>query len=1128
MEKYSIQNRGSSSLSNLENNTVIFKPPLLKNTSNNRILLELEKDGFYSPDEKVEELINKNLTNLEYLFALKLLFENPLNQFSDGILRNSLVTLADPIHFDYYGKQSMVRLELHLRTWVAVLEKICVTPMRLSKELRDKVYNSLAKFAEIHNKTTQVMQEGIDNNYRSGFNQFNQLQQDDKENGNFINKRNYNIDFLLIHLRDTLHSLRDDETLFQEIIRRSKELLKAVFSITPPSTATGITPKDVSSLFSILTHLRKGLSFKYPVSSYYLDWRIMLIIQHNLFTWCDTEIAISKKFQEMILMEYFWSYLEREWVNVANNSILNSQSKFDEVSNKLVKILRNTGNLLNDFAGNEPLTLPHTLWFGILDLVQTLIHKSTRISTHGLCYYLAIESLNRAPSSFIQFKAIEILFHLSNINNKMFSIIKIDFDQYVQKLNENNPTTDFSEKFQNLLSFTKNKSSDDFNFFINNDNEKGNGKGKEKCPIQIQNTNLTKKLSKSYNILENIANEMTCSIGHEPTDQLCVLKCQHTLSLNNFIKLKQKKCPECREKIEDNEIKYLPQNTIYKNLCSQFIEAGYVSSSKDNQYDSDSGDSDVNSILIKKKKIQEAIKLTSINRSLKSIFQIRKKQHPTYRNAIKELFEKNYKEAISCCKEFLKTFPQSYSMRCILAYTYRCLNDYKQAHLYLHEAIKLKEKRSIAWYISGEIYFRQKFYKDAKKNLQISLNYNAKINNIYIMLGICYMNCLYDYSALENFNTTLQNEPNNHLCLKNCAYIYERQDEYLNTLRILDKLLSINEKDSLILCYYGEILSKMEKYENAIIYFTKANNVDPENVHNLIKRATTYYILQEYDKALLDLNKIIQLDFTNSLAYYYKGLIYHTMKDISSSMGAFEKCIEFDSDNSLAKIQVNYLKYSQTSNIENSHELFTGINQISNINNNTSLLFVRCKIYIELKKYKDAKSDLDRLFTLSNDISFIYLLQKYSKFWSYLCKFYRIKKISELGILNKFYIYMFKIKYEEYEENGHIHKKEYMLKYEDTIKLEGIGWIEYVPFYSICFVNSKWIQFSIETNKDSIDMQIDYIRFTNGCKQQIFFPESNILLPFNTKNVPEAFEDKYFSRKETENLLELKDLINNL
>jgi hypothetical protein len=36
------------------------------------------------------------------------------------------------------------------------------------------------------------------------------------------------------------------------------------------------------------------------------------------------------------------------------------------------------------------------------------------------------------------------------------------------------------------------------------------------------------------------------------------------------------------------------------------------------------------------------------------------------------------------------------------------------------------------------------------------------------------------------------------------------------------------------------------------------------------------------------------------------------------------------------------------------------------------------------------------------------------------------------------------------------------------------------------------------------------------------------LLPFNTNNIPKAFEDKYFSKKETENLLELKEIINNL
>jgi hypothetical protein len=247
--------------------------------------------------------------------------------------------------------------------------------------------------------------------------------------------------------------LRDDETWFQEIIRRTKDLLKAALNITPGILSmTGVTlPNDNCSILSLLTQVHESLSFKYPVASYYVDWRFILIIQHNLFAWSEiSEMIISKKFCELVLMEYLWSFLEREWINIINQSILDSQTRFDEASNKVAKALKNTGSFLNDLAGNEPLSLPHTLWFGILDLAQNLIQKSARTSTYGLCYYLAIESLNKAPSSFIQFKAIEILLHLHNIDSQMFSMIEDDFDQYIQKLNENK-SADLSVKFQNLF-----------------------------------------------------------------------------------------------------------------------------------------------------------------------------------------------------------------------------------------------------------------------------------------------------------------------------------------------------------------------------------------------------------------------------------------------------------------------------------------------------------------------------------------------------------------------------------------------------------------------------------------------------------------------------------------------------
>ncbi len=59
----------------------------------------------------------------------------------------------------------------------------------------------------------------------------------------------------------------------------------------------------------------------------------MLIIQHNIFSW--SEKIISKKFGELVLIEYIWSFLEREWINVTDKSILDSQTTFDKVSNKV-------------------------------------------------------------------------------------------------------------------------------------------------------------------------------------------------------------------------------------------------------------------------------------------------------------------------------------------------------------------------------------------------------------------------------------------------------------------------------------------------------------------------------------------------------------------------------------------------------------------------------------------------------------------------------------------------------------------------------------------------------------------------------------------------------------------------
>ncbi|RGB31318.1 hypothetical protein C1646_817368 [Rhizophagus diaphanus] len=1138
----------------------------------NKLLLRLENEGFITPDEKAKELV-KELDEPKSLYALKLLFENLQNKFSSHILISSLKSLANPTLFEFYSKENLMRLELHLRVWIAVLERIHFSnsPIVLSKDLLDKVSNSLAKFSEIYYKTMEVIGD---------------------------KRHNYDIDFLLIYLRDMLYSLRDNVSWFQELLRRIKDLLKPILNITPSSNVTTSDEKNYS-IESMIIQLRQGLSFKYPVPSYHIDWRIMLIIQHNLFIWSeDPEKIISKKYSEMILIEYIWRFLEREWTNITDESILDSQVKFDIVSDKFARAsLKNTGIFLNDIAVNEPLALPHTLWFRLLDLAQNLVQKSTHMATYGLCYYMAIESLNKAPSNFIQFKAIELLLYLYNIDNQMFSMIEDDFDQYIQKLNENK-SADFSEKFQNLLIFVKEKYSEDS--IISNDSI-GKGKGKGRSLNQNK-----------CNIIDVIVDEITCPISNEPTDQLCILRCQHILSLNNLKNLKQKQCPICREKLENNDFRYLPQNTIYKNLYSQFLEAGHILPSielenskqiTNGQYDSDSNNLEVDHILIKKKKFMKAIKLNTTT-MLSSIFsKVSRKQHPIYQSIIKELNGKYYQKAESLCKDYLELFPESYSVRCILAYIYKCLKNYGQAYLYLEEAINLKQKKPIAYFIYGDIFFCQSEYDKAINNLNISLEYKVKsIVNLHIILGNSFLRKFNYDNALKNYNIALKNDSNNNLCFKNCAYIYEKKEDYINCLEVLDKLLNTNNNDSLILCYYGEILENLGRYNEAVTYFTKANSIDPENIHNLNKRAIVYFVLQEYDKALLDLDKVLQLDPLNSLAYYNKGLIYYTIRNIEDAIVAFKKCVELNFNDNLSKIPLYYMEYLQDKNCckDLKYVIISKIEQIPADNNDYSLYFMKCKIYIELFIMGPREYIMESIITLINkfvnngDISIFYLFQskRYSNFWTDCLLYLNWNDdLTELGIVDPFSKFLYKImdiycisnlmnlnnEFHQFQVNDtnslsgqvlsfeskafsfnlpklyicywmhciiwkiNVEKilskdcsikfiikrvnmqDEHILKFEDVSKLEGLGWIEYT--FKIPRNNtSVYMQPSIEVN--GLNMQVDYIRFESERDRQIIFPKMCHLLPIHKTcpNVPEAFKDKYFPRKEMENLLTLKHI----
>ncbi|RIA80999.1 hypothetical protein C1645_791467 [Glomus cerebriforme] len=137
-------------------------------------------------------------------------------------------------------------------------------------------------------------------------------------------------------------------------------------------------------------------------------------------------------------------------------------------------------------------------------------------------------------------------------------------------------------------------------------------------------------------------------------------------------------------------------------------------------------------------------------------------------------------------------------------------------------------------------------------------------------------------------------------------------------------------------------------------------------------------------------------------------------------------------------------------------------------------------------------------------------------------------KINVKKILSKECFLKFSIVIENSNHDSQF--EEHILNYEDVSKLEGLGWIEYtIPFKTLYYCKDS-IQPSIKIEDHSIILQIDYIRFINNRNNKsdaISFPKIEPLLSSQNSNVPEAFKDNYFSRKEMENLIELKEIVNN-
>jgi hypothetical protein len=90
------------------------------------------------------------------------------------------------------------------------------------------------------------------------------------------------------------------------------------------------------------------------------------------------------------------------------------------------------------------------------------------------------------------------------------------------------------------------------------------------------------------------------------------------------------------------------------------------------------------------------------------------------------------------------------------------------------------------------------------------------------------------------------------------------------------------------------IFLKNQDYEEAIRYFTKSIELDPNNIITLFHRSACYCSLKNYDASIKDLNLALSLNPKNTNVLYNKAIIYSLMNDKEAALQLLQQVIFMD------------------------------------------------------------------------------------------------------------------------------------------------------------------------------------------------------------------------------------------
>ena len=178
-----------------------------------------------------------------------------------------------------------------------------------------------------------------------------------------------------------------------------------------------------------------------------------------------------------------------------------------------------------------------------------------------------------------------------------------------------------------------------------------------------------------------------------------------------------------------------------------------------------------------------------------------------------------------------------------------------------------------------------------KKSLEIKPDYIDAL----VSLGGLYVESDFEESFF-NFNKALQLNEKNTDILNYLGDLHFKYKKYKQAKEYFHKALTHNQSDNISMSNLGICLYRLGDTENAITNLQKSLEIEPNYISALNNLAAINMDLENYQEGLSLLQKVISLDKNNFLANKNVGLLYTKIEDFEKAKIFLENALKYNKD----------------------------------------------------------------------------------------------------------------------------------------------------------------------------------------------------------------------------------------